>query len=85
MGIGGFVVGVPLTFPITKRWGALAWGALLALLLRRRIDYASALTVEGTPPPRGFTLRLPVLVALDQISSVMALRDLASRDRRFRW
>lgn len=86
MGIAVVVLAAPATFPLTKRWGGLAWGTLVALLLKRRIRYAADLIREtDAPAPRAFFLWLPFLTLLDQLSSVLALADLLSQTRRTRW
>jgi cellulose synthase/poly-beta-1,6-N-acetylglucosamine synthase-like glycosyltransferase len=86
MGIGLLVACGPLSFPLTKRWGGIAWSGLIALLLKRRIGYVHALADElHTPVPPKYYVALPILTLIDQAASVMAVADLVSRKRRLRW
>jgi cellulose synthase/poly-beta-1,6-N-acetylglucosamine synthase-like glycosyltransferase len=86
MGLGVATLAGLFAFPLRRRGAGFAWAGLMALLIKRRVDYAVALGRETNPPPRAaFFLLLPCLILLDQVSSVLALVDLISWKRRTRW
>lgn len=85
-GLGFALLAGPLTFPLTGKVGAAAWGTLVGIMLRRRLIYARELAMEiRRPAPPGFTRRLPYFVVLDQAASVMSVVDAISKRRRTRW
>ena len=78
-------IGLPIALA-NKRFGGLVWGFVIGLLLNRRIAYATDLAAElGIPLHFDYWFRLPYLLMLDQLSSVMAAADLLSIERRTRW
>lgn len=83
-GLASFA-GLPMA--LANKWaGGLLWGFMIGLLLSRRLSYATELAAElGIPISSEYFLRLPHLLMLDQLASVMAATDLLSTERRTRW
>jgi glycosyltransferase involved in cell wall biosynthesis len=86
MATGAAILALPLTVPVTRRWGLAAWLGVLALLGFKRLQYLQALSAEiGRPLVPGTVRNLPAYVLLDLLSWAMPLYDLCFAERRRRW
>ena len=86
MAVGTAIVTFPLTWPVTRRWGILAWAAVFGWLIQRRITYARRLSTDlALAVPPSFLVRLPVFTLIDIASWMLAPLHFASRTRRTRW